>query len=478
MTHPAWPDHPRIHAFDDELARLDAVGTAEAIDAGELTAREVLEHTVARARDLDPQLHAVAADRYDAALAEPLPLRTRPGSLQALPTFIKDMVPVAGLPVTWGSVALEGGPPVKKTKGVAVDLDRIGMITLGHSTMPEFGFTSSTEFPHIEPTRNPWNPERSVGGSSGGAASLVAAGVVPMAHAADGGGSIRIPAACAGLVGHKPTRARLRPHAEEERMPVAVSVDGVVTRSVRDTARFYAEMERVRPNRKLPQIGEVTDPPSRRLRIGAIGDTPYPVDIDAPTRATFETTASLLTELGHEVEEAHAPFTVQDRDDFIFYFQFLAFLATRTARLTHGRHVTPADYTDYTRGMAAAFRKNPTRIVGVSRRLRTARARLHTVHEQYDVLLTPTLSTMPPPLGHLGPDVPFQEMLDRLAPWIAFTPIANVTGNPAITLPLGFDPATNMPVGSMFWADHGHDAVLLQLAYELEAARPWPGCAT
>lgn len=149
-------------------------------------------------------------------------------------------------------------------------------------------------------------------------------------------------------------------------------------------------------------IGEVTSPPAWRLRIGAIADVPYDVEIDAPTAATFAATEQLLTDLGHEVEETAAPFTEGDRDDFIFFFQFLSFLATRTARLSHGGHVTTADFTDYTQGMANAFKKNPGRIVGVSRRLRRARARLHEVFGRYDVLLTPTLTDLPPPLGYLG----------------------------------------------------------------------------
>ena len=471
----AWPDRAQINAFDDELASLDGVATAAALDAGELSQREVIEHAIARSKAVDPELHAVAAERYEAALSQPLPARTRRGSFEGIPTFIKDMVPVAGMPSTWGSVALTGGPPIKKTKGIAEDIDKMGMVTLGLSTMPEYGFTSSTEFPHIPSTVNPWNPERSIGGSSGGAAALVAAGVVPIAHAADGGGSIRIPAACGGLVGHKPTRWRLRPHPEEERMPVAVSVDGVVTRSVRDTARFYSEMERVRRSKKLPPMGEVTGPPTRRLRVGMLSEVPYPTPIDDATRETQAATGALLADLGHEVEEMTPPFSVQDRDDFIFYFQFLAYLATKTAKLTHGKHVTPEDFTDYTQGMAAAFRAKPSRLFGVSRRLRDARRRLSEVFGQYDLLLSPTITHVAPPLGYLGPDVPFQEMLDRLAPWIAFNPIANATGFPAITLPLGFDTENNVPVGSMLWADFGEDALLLQMGLELEAARPWPG---
>jgi len=471
----AQPDLPCVHAFDDELARLDAVATAAALDAGELTTDEVLHAAVDRAQALDPQLHAIVAERFDAALAAPPPGRSRHGSLAALPTFIKDMVPVAGLPLTWGSRALAGGRPVRRTKGVAIDVERIGMVTLGLSAMPEFGFISSTEFPDAEPTRNPWNLERSIGGSSGGAAALVASGVVPIAHAVDGGGSTRIPAACGGLVGLKATRARVRPRADEQRLPVPVSIDGVVTRSVRDTARFYAEMERVRRNRSLPPLGDVTRPPSRRLRVGAFIDPPYAVAIDDATRTTFATTLALLTELGHHVEMISIPFNARDRDDFIAYFQMLAFLATRTARLVHGSHVTPEDYTPFTKGLASAFRAAPGRLIGVSRRLRRARARLHEVFATVDVLLSPVLATVAVPLGQLDPRRPYEEILERMMRWIPFTPAANAAGTPAISLPLGFDPAASVPVGMMFWADYGQDALLLELALEIEAARPWPG---
>lgn len=472
---PDWPDAPQVHAFDDELAGLDAVATADALDARELSEQEVLAATVARARALEPRLHAIAAERFDAALAAPVPRRERRGSLTALPTFMKDMVAVAGLPLTWGSPALAGGAPAKRSRGVAADFERLGMVALGVSAVPEFGFIPSTEFPGGGATTNPWNPERTVGGSSGGSAALVAAGVVPIAHAIDGGGSTRIPAACAGLVGHKPTRGRLRPHLDEERLPVAVSTDGVLTRSVRDTARFYAEMERVHRGRSLPPVGEVTGPPSRRLRIGVFDEPPFPVHVDAASRATVAATAELLSGLGHHPEAITAPYSAQDRDDFILYFQFLAYLVTRTARLTHGSHVTPGDFTAHTLAMAAQFRGSPARVAGAARRLRRARARLHELFTDRDLLLTPTTATVAPPLGHLSPDVEPQELLARIADWMIFTPVANVTGHPSISLPLGYDPQARVPVGAMFTADHGEDALLLQLALELETARPWPG---
>lgn len=466
---------PKVDAFDEDLARLDAVATIDALDRGELMAREVLEAAISRAERMDPELGAVAFERYTAARAERGSGSRRRGSFEGVPTFIKDMVPVAGLPLTWGSAALAGGPPMKRTGGIAADIERMGMPILGSSTMPEWGFTPSTEYPHREPTRNPWNPGRSIGGSSGGAAALVASGVVPVAHAADGGGSIRIPAACAGLVGLKPSLGRLRPHADEARLPVAVTVDGVVSRTVRDTARWYAEMGRVHRSRSLPPLGEVTGPPSRRLRVGVMTSIPGIAEPDEPTRATLEATASLLEDLGHQVAETSAPVDIEQfRDDFLLYFQFLVFMATRTARLTHGPHFDGGRLTDFTGGMAATFRSAPHRVVGAARRLRRLPDQLGRFHQRHDVLLSPVTSAVAPELGHLSTTVDYETLLGRVIPWMAFTPLANAAGTPAISLPMGMDDGTNLPVAAMLSADRGEDALLLQLAVELEAARPWP----
>jgi amidase len=478
MTDPTTTDdalRPAVHTYDDDdLARLDAVATIDALDNRELSIREVVDAAIARAELVGPTLGAVAFERYAAARATLPRVRVRRGGFEGVPTFIKDMVPVAGLPLTWGSAALAGGPPQRRTKGIGRDIEAMGMAIIGSSTMPEWGFTPSTEFPHADPTRNPWNLERSVGGSSGGAAALVAAGVVPVAHAADGGGSIRIPAGCAGLVGLKPTLGRLRPHADESKLPVAVTVDGIVTRTVRDTARWYAEMERVFRSRTLPPVGEVVGPPSRRLRIGLLANLPAIADPDEPTRATVAATAARLEALGHHVEEATPPVDPEQfRDDFILYFQFLVFMAVRTARLTHGSHVRIGEITSFTNGMAHAFRQSPYRLVAATRRLRRSRAKVAEMHQRYDVLLSPVVSHLPPPLGQLSTAVEYETLLGRMVPWIAFTPIANAAGTPSISLPMGFDAATNLPVAAMLSADFGEDALLLQLALELEAAHPW-----
>lgn len=465
---------PEIHGYDDELARLDAAATIDAIDRGELSISETVDAAVDRARRLGPRLGAVAFERYDEAVGSLSLRRPRRGAFHGMPTFIKDMVPVAGLPVTWGSEALEGGPPKRRTQAVARDMERMGMVILGTSTMPEWGFTPSTEFPDREPTRNPWNRTRSVGGSSGGAAALVAAGVVPVAHAVDGGGSTRIPAACAGLVGLKPTLGRLRRHSDEALLPVSVSVDGVVSRSVRDTARWYAEMERVHRSRVVPPMGEVTGPPSRRLRIGLLGAIPGLAELDDATSTTLSETATLLEALGHDVEPVTAPMDPEQfRDDFVDYFRFLVFAATRTARITHGSHFRAERLTGFTQGMAKSFSSAPQRIVGVSARLRRTRALLAAMHRDVDVILSPTLSTVPPELGYLSTSVDYEPLLQRIAGWMTYTPIANASGTPSISVPMGFDEGAGVPVGSLLSADFGADALLLQVAFELEQARPW-----
>ncbi|MCB1258214.1 MAG: hypothetical protein KDB26_13975, partial [Microthrixaceae bacterium] len=360
---------PEVNAYDDELARLDGVATIAALDAGDVQAREVIESAIRRANEVDPRIGAVMFERYTQALADIPRGRSQRGGLHGLPTYIKDMVPVAGLPSTWGAAAMADAPPQKRTRGVARDIERMGMSIIGTSTMPEWGFVPSTEFPDREPTRNPCNVSHTVGGSSGGSAALVAAGVIPIAHAVDGGGSIRIPAAAAGLVGLKPSLGRLRRHADEKNLPVSISVDGVVTRTVRDTARFYAEMERVFRPRSMPPMGEVTGPPSRRLRVGVLGAIPGLADIDEPTRSTLQSTADLLAELGHHVEETTPPVEPEQfRDDFIFYYRFLVFMATNTAPVVHGSHYDRTRLTKFSQGMAASFRAEPSRIVGVSRR--------------------------------------------------------------------------------------------------------------
>ncbi|MCW2749286.1 MAG: amidase, partial [Aeromicrobium sp.] len=235
----------RIHAFtDDALGDLDAVGVAAAISSGQISAREAAEAAIARVERVNPELNGVQLRDFERGLEHSD--HPAPGVFSGVPTFVKDNTDVEGLPSDQGSLAVKARPATANAPFTDQFLSA-GFTVLGKSTMPEFGFNATTEYETLPPTRNPWNTNYSSGASSGGAAALVAAGAVPVAHANDGGGSIRIPAAACGLVGLKPTRGRVVPAAESAKMPVDVVSNGVVSRSVRDTAYFMAASQTYLP---------------------------------------------------------------------------------------------------------------------------------------------------------------------------------------------------------------------------------------
>ncbi len=465
-----------VHAFaNDALAQDDAVALSERIRAKEIRSEEAVAAAVSRAQAVEPRINAVAADCYERAMGQ---AATPPaGAFAGTPTFIKDMIDLEGLPTRFGSLGFPKAAAASRTDPYAQQMLDMGMIALGKSTMPEFGFTPSTEFPDREPTRNPWNLERSAGGSSGGAAALVASGVVPIAHAADGGGSIRIPAAACGLVGLKPSRGRLAPSASTAHQVVGIVVDGVVTRTVRDTALYYAEAEKRFKNPRLPAIGHVDRPLDRPLHIIATTNSPALGELDAVTLREFEATVELLASLGHQVELRDLPIHPNYPEDFRTYWSLLAFgLLKAGKRIVHpqfeAEHVT-----DFTKGLAAYFKPRWSRLPGAVYRLRKSAASYGELFQQTDLVLTPTTGQLTPKIGHLAMNLSTEVLLPRSEEWARYTPYANGTGAPAISLPLGHDAATNLPVGMMFGANHGEERLLLELALQLEHAKPWPKLA-
>ena len=465
-------DPSRVHAFtDDALGDLDAVGVAASIRAGDISAREAAEAAIARAERVDPALNALVVRDFERALDQAS--SPGPGVFSGVPSVIKDNTDVAGLPTRHGSEAV----PARDAKADAeftTQFRSTGVVVIGKSTMPEFGFNASTEFEHLPPTRNPWNPEYSAGASSGGSAALVASGVLPIAHANDGGGSIRIPAAACGLVGLKPTRGRVAEAAESATMPVNIISNGVVTRTVRDTAHFLAGAESHQAATGLPPIGLVEGPSERRLRVGLILDSVTTTPTDDETRGAVQDTAMLLEKLGHTVVEVALPVSDKFEADFTHYWALLAFS-------THhfGRRVIAPDFdksrTDpLTRYLARRFVRQSWRTPSALRGLKRSEAvyRRSFADTGVDVVLSPTLGHTTPPLGHISPNVEFPEMFERLVRYAAFTPLHNASGAPAVSLPMGTT-SEGLPIGVHFSALHGDERTLLEVAYELEDARPF-----
>jgi amidase len=462
----------RISAFgDDALGDHDAVGLVEALRSGKVSPAELVEAAIARTEKVNPTLNGLAYEAFDRARERANARGSYGGYFDGVPTFVKDNVAVAGMPTMQGTDAWSPRPERRDGDFARVFLST-GLVPLGKTQMSEFGFSGSAEHPRIGPVRNPWNPERTAGASSSGAGAFVAAGVVPIAHANDGGGSIRIPAAVNGLVGLKPTRGRLPLDEQAARMPLHLVANGVLSRSVRDTAAFLREAERAYRNPKLPAIGDVTHPGKQRLRI-AVCTKSILRDASPEVRELTLKSAALLEELGHKVTEIDNPVPARFKDDFLLYWQFLAFAIVRGGRRMIGPSFDRTKLDNLTLGLDARAARNLYKVpVAIARLAATSRitARLSLT---YDAVLMPTLADETPRIGHLDPMAPYDQVMDRLLDWVLFTPLQNATGDPAISLPLA-ESASGMPVGMMFSAVRGQERRLLELAYELEETRPWP----
>lgn len=465
-----------VHAFtEDAMGDHDAVGIAELIRKGTVHPKEVVAAAIARAKSVDGTLNAIVRERFDEALSDAeLPTG---GFFSGIPMFFKDMVDVAGMPTHHGSAALEKTRNKTKNDPIVDQILAQGFVNLGKSTMPEFGFTCSTEFPRAyrPDTTNPWNSAHSAGGSSGGAAALVAAGVVPMAHSADGGGSTRIPAACCGAVGLKATNGRIQYGALSKGAPSGITMEGVITRSVRDTAYFYAEAEKYYRNPKLEPVGLVTSPVTRRLEVAVIDESIGQRRPDAVTQRELDRTVALLESLGHSVRPIAAPVPDQFLHDFIDTWALGAMLVHRFGALAF-RGMDRTQVTDLTRYLSKTMTvgKVLTR-PKVARRMAGYRQLMEDTFTEHgiDIILSPTMAHPAIKLGEMGMDLPGKEVFERMQEWAIFTPVANASGGPALTLPMGHSEVDNLPVGMLFWARYGQDRLLLELGYELEAAAPW-----
>jgi amidase len=435
-----------VHAFeDDALGELDAVALADAIKSGRLSRAQA--RAKASERGSDGEFFA------------------------GVPTFVKDCVDVAGLPTMSGADAWVSLPAAADSECARLYLGT-GLISLGKTQLPEFGLGGSAEHPRLGSVRNPWNTDYTAGGSSSGSAALVAAGVVPIAHGNDGGGSVRIPASCNGLVGLKPSRDRLPLDDRPRWVPLRILANGVLTRSVRDTAAFYREAERIWRHPTLPPIGDVRHPAKQRLQIAVVTSSAKR-ECSPELRELTLKSAELLEELGHRVDYVEKlPVPASVTDDFRLYWALMANWQVKTIQRAYGDTFDPSRLNNLTLGLDRLARRNRHRLPVAIMRLRAVRRRTAQFFGAYDAVLTPTVADETPRLGHLDPAADSQQIMDRGVYWNAFAPLQNVTGEPAISLPLA-ESANGMPVGMMLHADVGREARLLELAFELEEARPW-----
>ncbi|MCZ8115484.1 amidase family protein [Silanimonas sp.] len=458
--------------IDGPWAR-DALNMRETIRRGEESAAGIVEAAVRAAELIDARLNFLAcadferaletAKRIDRAAAEKMPFA-------GVPFLVKDLRDVPGLPTRAGSRSRRDATAAASPDPYVERFTRAGMVVIGKSATSEFGFLPTTEPLASKPTRNPWNPDLSSGGSSGGAAVAVAAGVVPVAHASDGGGSIRIPAAYCGVFGLKPSRERLLP-PRGRRRPIDIAVQHVVSRSVRDSAAMLALTES--PDTPFAPIGMVFPAAkSRSLTIGVAAC----VRSKAPdTAAALKSAADLVEALGHDVMETEWPFGDAFMDDFLDYWALGAGAEVGLFEEGAGRAAGEADFEPFTLHMAErAQRIGEADQHALMGRLRDAMKRYDEWLSAFDLILSPVAASPAPPLGWIRGDVPFRTLLDRLRQSVVVTPISNVAGAPAMSVPLHWTDQ-GLPVGVQFAAARGDEATLLQLAYALEEACPWAG---
>lgn len=464
----------------EELAFADATTLAECVRRKEVTPLELVDAAIRRIEHLNPKLNAVITPMYDQARAAAqgeLPN----GPFRGVPFLLKDIVAFcAGVRFTAGSAFLADFVPDHDSE-LVVRLRRAGLIVVGKTNTPEFGILPTTEPRRFGPARNPWNTERSTGGSSGGSAAAVAAGMVPAAHANDGGGSIRVPASCCGVFGLKPTRARNPLGPDIGDMIGGLVVEHVVTRSVRDSAALLDATAG-------PDVGDPywAPPPARpflqevgadagRLRIAFTVKAPTGVPLHADSVAAVQDAVRLCTSLGHEVEEA-APAINGDLFTQAFIAVWAAGCAAGVDAVAHLTRKTPTS--DQFEPLTWALYQQGRQVTGPSYLL--AVAALQGISRDmarfmlgYDVWLTPTLAEPPLPLGSFDspPENPLAGLF-RAAAYCPFTPICNVTGQPAMSVPLYWNDA-GLPVGAHFVGRFGDEATLFRLASQLEAVQPW-----
>ncbi len=453
--------------FKDDFFHLDALAQAKLVKTKKVSSMELVDAAIKRIELLDPILNSIIHRDFDMARKKAI-TSSGNGVFQGVPYLCKNLIPCKGLPETHSSqfcakvMAEEQSPFVDAVNDT-------GAVLLGLTNSPEFGLLPTTEPTLFGPTNNPWDLSRSPAGSSGGSAAAVAAGLVPIATASDGGGSIRLPASNCALVGLKYSRTRERGSDAD-----FLVNKGCLSRSIRDTAAFLASVEMLEPV-DMQKVGFVTGTSKKPLKIafsteGYTGEAPSP-----DVAKALHNTIRLLQELGHEVIEDKPEISGEELAcHFLTLFSALPAFWVDMAREKLGREPDEHIFEPWTLGLAKLHRekRHYSAVGDAYEYFRELQQITRRFLKKYEVYLTPVVAQPPIKTGEQAPTVDFELLQKRVFSLVTYTPLANITGLPAMSLPVNWSD-DNLPVGSMFMAGFGKEAMLLSLGYELEEARPW-----
>lgn len=478
LSHPALAAQAKKQY--SRLASYDALGLAELIKTKQVSPLELVDDVIRRVERVNPRINAVLTNNLD---FERVRDRARRGGFEGVvagvPVMLKNLQQYKNANIDSGSRLFSRafaklGNLTKENSPLVDAMERAGMIITGITSSPELGLIDTTEPILYGPTRNPWNLNHTPGGSSGGTAAAIAAGIVPLGHGNDGGGSIRIPASQCGVFGLKPTRSRELGN-RGGLGALNIASDLCLSRSVRDTAAFLSVVER-RDNPDLAPVGFVSGPAKKRLRIALVMNTLRGQKPHAQVEKATESAASLCEKHGHKVEPIKLPI---NGDEFID--AFIGLWSTSTAGLESIAKQLLGEGTKleevlepWTMGLIelAKSRGVPNCVQQATKVFGDVTVAVESVFQSYDVILSPVMTNPPFKIGWHDTRVEFKTLMQRVIDDVGYTPLHNGCGTTAMSVPLYWTPE-GLPIGSQFAAWRGGESTLLQLAYELEAARPW-----